>query len=135
MAKDHRALLWGEVCGCEPQTFELDRTNMDLADIQKVVLSFVLDPLQCKAHQIKAPSSFCACALVHLSLKLGKTSRKPSDGSPRITLRRIVDVGSFSTPMIPAGENSDTIFRIPSRLLLVFSVYCSEITTFLVSGT
>ena len=35
-------------------------------------------------------------------------------------------MGSFPAPMIPTGENSDTIFRIPSRLLLVFSVYCSE---------
>ena len=39
-------------------------------------------------------------------------------------------MGSFPTPMIPAGENSDTVFRIPFRLLLVFSVYCSEMTTF-----
>ena len=28
---------------------------MHLADIQKVVLSFVLDPLQCKAHQRSLP--------------------------------------------------------------------------------
>ena len=83
---------------------------------------------------MKAPSSFRACTLVHLSLKPGKTSTKSSGESPRITSRRIVDVG-IPAPMIPAGENSDTIFKIPSRLLFLFSVYCSEMTTFLVSGT
>ena len=118
---------------------------MNLADIQKPVLSFVLDsplppPPKVKRTRgrsralMKTPSSFCACALVHLSLKPGKTSTKPSGGSPRITSRRIVAVG-IPAPMIPAGENSDTIFRIPSWLLPVFSVYCSEMTTFLVSGT
>ena len=30
---------------------------MDLADIQKAVLRFVLDPLQCKAHQRSLPNS------------------------------------------------------------------------------
>ena len=57
MAKDRRALLWGEVCGHEPQPFELDRTSMDLADIQKAVLRFMLDPLQCKVHQRSLPNS------------------------------------------------------------------------------
>ena len=50
---------------------------MDLADIQKAVICIQLDSLQCKG-LIKAPSSFCACALVHLSLKPGKTSTKSS---------------------------------------------------------
>ena len=114
---------------------------MNLADIQKEVLSFVLDsPPKVKRTRgrsralMKAPSSLCACALVHLSLKPGKISTKPSGGSPRNTSRRIADVGIVA-PMILAGENSDTISRIPSRLLLVFSVYCSEMTMFLVSGT
>ena len=52
---------------------------------------------------MKAPSSFRVCTLVHLSLKPGETSTKLSGGSPRITSRRIVDVG-IPAPMISAGE-------------------------------
>ena len=43
-AKDHQALVWGEVCGREPQPFELDQTNMEFAGIQKAVVRFVSDP-------------------------------------------------------------------------------------------
>ena len=35
--------------------FELDQTNMNLADIQKAVLNFVLDSPQGKAHQRSLP--------------------------------------------------------------------------------
>ena len=110
---------------------------MDLADIQKAVICIGLDGIKCKVHlgvipnSDQGPSSFYACALVHLSLKPGKTSTRSSGGSPRITSRRTVDVGYFPAPTIPTGENSDIIFRIPSRLLLVFSVCFS---TFLVTG-
>ena len=52
MTKDHRALLWGEVYGREPQPFELDRTNMDLADIQKAMICIGLDSLQRKAPEL-----------------------------------------------------------------------------------
>ena len=101
---------------------------MNLADIQKAVLSFVLDSPQGKAHhrsQLNSDEDPKFSLRVRggpFELEAGQNFDKSSGGSPRITSRRIVDVGSFPAQMIPAGENSESICIIPSRLLLVFGL-------------